>query len=357
MFQLEQVYDALKGRDEFVTKELKDTICFDYIVIKDDSFNDPVHGWIRRNLRGVTFCKHTGNLLSLPFHKFYNINQNEESQFINHKNKRASIYEKVDGSMIHFYRKTDGELVASTCRSPETLQAQQALAFALNDVKLLNFITESIDNNLTPMFEWCAPHNQIVVQYDQPRLVYLMSRFKDNGNYLFETKYEDRVQKYDFKFSDVVLNNNKTNFEGYVCYLEDGNVFKVKTSWYMERHRCVDLLAKPKYKIYECALDGIIDDVISTSPVGHQRIFMDIDSEVKNDLLAERLKLEEEFESLIGRFSDAGVDFRKNFALEAKKSPNFSGLMLIFGGKSPDSVLKKNLLKRYVDKYPMKVLT
>jgi hypothetical protein len=107
MFTLEEACESIQGRKEFVVKETTDTICFDYVIITDDSFDDPQYGWIRRNFRGITFCKNTGKLLSLPFHKCQNVNQNEESQFHLHQHKKASIYEKLDGSMIHFYMKND----------------------------------------------------------------------------------------------------------------------------------------------------------------------------------------------------------------------------------------------------------
>jgi RNA ligase len=357
MFTLKQALEAIEGRQEFVTKELEHTLAFDYVIIKDDSFSDPKFGWIRRNFRGITFCKVTGNLLSLPFPKFFNINQNTESQFILHKNKKATIYEKADGSLIHFYRKMNGELVASTCRSPESLQAKEALDFVNKNQRLLYYILDSIDNGLTPIFEWCAPHNQIVVHYKNARLIYLMSRFRDNGNYLFEEKYEDRVTKFDLSFSEVLNNTNKTEFEGYVCYLEDGNVFKIKTPWYLERHKSVDLLTRPRYKSYEISLDGYMDDVIALSPEGHQTIFREIDNEVKNDILETRLALEKEFEELNAQLNnDCMEDYRKRFALAAKESANFPALMQLLSGKSPDGLIKKKLLGRYIEKYPGRIM-
>lgn len=358
MFTLNQAFEALEGRQEFVIKELEDTIAFDYVVVKDDTFSDPYYGWIRRNFRGITFCKHTGDLLSLPFHKFYNINQNVDSQYSDHKNKRASIYEKVDGSMIHFYKKTNGELVASTCRSPESLQAKEAIVFANTDKLLLHYINESIENGCTPCFEWVAPHNQIVVHYKQPRLIYLMSRKKNSGEYLFEDKYGDKVKKFDISFSSILSHTDVKDFEGYVCYLEDGNVFKIKTPWYLERHRSVDLLTRPKYKIYECALNNILDDIIALSPDGHKEVFREVDREVKDDFLSAKLKIEKEFDNLVSIMGDnLAPDYRKNFALEARKSGNFACMMQLLSGKSPDSLIKKELMKVYVQKYPMKVMS
>lgn len=358
MFTLKDSYDAIKGRNEFVVKELEHTLAFDYIITKDDTFVDAEYGWIRKNFRGVTFCKVTGNLISLPFPKFFNINQTAESQYILHKNKKAVVYEKADGSLIHFYKNYSGDLVASTCRSPESIQAKEALVFANTDKLLLHYINESIENGYTPCFEWCAPHNQIVVHYKQNRLIYLMSRNRATGDYLFEEKYGDKVRKFDISFSDIMNHTNIKDFEGYVCYMEDGNVFKLKTPWYLERHHAVDFLTKPKYKIYESALDNILDDVISLCPEEHKVIFREIDREVKEDILKERKLLDAEFEDLQKKLGDnMSSDYRKRFALEAKKSANFSALMQILSGKSPDNLIKKGLLEKYTEKYPLRVMT
>ena len=88
MFTLKEAYAAFADRTEFVVKQTENTICFDYIVVLSDSFasenaseDAKRKAWIRRNMRGVTFCRHTEELLSLPLHKFYNLNQNLESSY------------------------------------------------------------------------------------------------------------------------------------------------------------------------------------------------------------------------------------------------------------------------------------
>lgn len=355
MFTLDQAYEAVKGRTEFAIKESQDTVCFDYIIILNDSFNDSTHGWIRRNFRGITFCKKTSKVLSLPFHKFYNINQNEESQFIYHKHKKANIYEKLDGSMIHFYRKENGELVASTCRSSENIQSRDAMSFARSN--FIYQINESIDAGLTPIFEWCSPENQIICYYGISRLVYLMSRCRSTGKYIYELKYADRSAVYEMPFSEIIDHRDKSEFEGYVCYLDDGNVFKVKTPWYLERHRIFDILNRPKYKICELALSNSIDDILSVSTDVCKKILIEVDDEVKNDLLNAKISLEEEFDAIVLQLADICVsDYRKNFAMIAKNSLNFPALMLLLSGKSPDPVIKKNLIQMYTKKYPSRAI-
>jgi T4 RnlA family RNA ligase len=363
MFTLEEAQFAVLGRTEFAVKELPDTIAYDYIVILEDTFTEQTRlGWIRRNFRGVTFCKHTGKMLSLPFHKFYNVNQNEESRFDIHKDKDATIYEKLDGSMVHFYIKSNGDLVASTCRSPESIQAKEALAFAKANKTLEKAIIDSINDGFTPIFEWVAPHNQIVVVYSNCRLVYLMSRERNTGKYFYEEKYQDKAQKYNFKFSDIFNHVDKHEFEGYVCHLND-DIFKVKTPWYLERHRAVDALMKPLYKLYEVALDGLMDDLIATAPDNHKEKLKAIYSEVQHDILKERVTIDAEFDSIVNslggdhasKYTDK--DYRKTFVEVAKKGNNFSCMMQLFQGRDPKELISKKLLEKYTQLYPTKLMS
>lgn len=351
MITLDQAYEALQGRKEFVTTETDKTISFDYIIIMDDSFNDSKYGLIRRNFRGITFDKN-GKLLSLPFPKFFNINQNAESQFVDHKHKNAVVYEKADGTMIHCYL-LDGKIVASTCRSASNIQSRDALNFLNADNLLQNKILESIDAGYTPIFEWVAPHNQVVVWYEQPRLIYLMSRHRESGSYLFEEKYEDGVIRYDVKFGDILNSVSGENFEGYVCHLEDGNIFKVKTPWYLLRHKSVDLISKPKYKIYEVALNGYLDDVMSLAPATHLEIYKSVQKEVDTDLLACKIDLERVFNEALKQCGDMNdIGYRKRFVELVKGSDNFSAYMMLLSGKSADGILKKRLLEKYEELYP-----
>jgi len=357
MFTLEEAFKAVQGRKEFVVKETTDTICFDYVIITDDSFDDPQYGWIRRNFRGITFCKRTGRLLSLPFHKFYNVGQNEESQFQLHQHKKASIYEKLDGSMIHFYKKIDEELVASTCRSPENVQSKDALEFAKSDKILLANILSTIDNDMTPIFEWVAPHNQIVCYYQEPRLVYLCSRDKKSGQYIFENNYTDRAAKIDIPFSDILKHKTIKNMEGFVCHLECGTLLKVKTEWYLERHHAVDLLTRPKYKAYEIALNNLIDDVIGLAGISYRDILRDIKKEVDDDIIHSRRLLENMFQDLYKQVeNDAPENRRKKFVSLCRDNQGFPALMAMFSKKDPDKFIRKQLLDHYIKKYPERIM-
>lgn len=330
MFTLSDAHEALNGHDEFAVKFYDGKVSFDYIVILPSTFQatteeiktrayllweqagGPVENsdkfWLqaeqdvirfaklRRQFRGVTFDVATGEMISLPLHKFFNVNQIAETQYDLIKDRDAVIYEKLDGTMIHFFVH-NGKLEAATCRSTQHPLAAEALALSKAN-RIDSLILESINNGLTPIFEYVAPTNQIVVQYRKPRLVHLISRERKTGRYIFEEKYVDRAKKFEFKFGDVFNNLDHTEFEGYVCHLPD-MVVKAKTPWYMERHRAVDALMKPAYKLYQIVFDGFMDDFIAIATEPYKPALREIYDKAQNDLLVEKRKIEEQFAELL----------------------------------------------------------
>ena len=367
MFSFDEIQDALADRKEFKATEANGAISFDYNIALPDTFlgNDD-KAWVRRNLRGITFCANTKQLLSLPFHKFFNVNENAQSQYNLHKNKSARIYEKCDGTMIHFFKTVDGHLFASTCRSSNTPQAQYALQIANSDSNFLANISASIDAGNTPMFEYVGPENQIVVQYSSSKLIYLCSRNRSMGNYIFEESFNQRAKCFDIKFSDIFNFCDQENFEGYVCYLEDGNIFKVKTPWYLERHRCIDVLMKPAYKIYEIALNGIMDDVLAKIDEKYKKVLLQILQTTQQDLMQNVFDLEKKFSEAIKQvqfscgvekwdFTDA--EAKKSFVLFCQKNYNdlMPEFMQLYKGASCESLIKKKLIKKYQELHNYKI--
>lgn len=357
MFDLNKALEALQDKKEFAVIENNDTVVIDYIVIAPDTFGNDEYGKIRKNFRGIVFNKNNGEIISLPFHKFFNLNQTEDTQFNLHKDKKAVVYEKLDGSMVHFYRMPDGAVTASTCRSTTSTQAIDAKRFAFDNPHLLQKIVESIDRGFTPLFEWVAPHNQIVCYYKEPRLVYLNSRNRTDGSYLFEEKYSDKAYRYDINFSDILNNVDEPGIEGYVCHLSCGNIIKVKTPWYLTRHRVVDVMMSPKYKIMDLALEGCLDDVIPNAPDNHRAILEKIDSEVRYDILTMHEALTNEFKELTKDIDMSDrPSLKKEIAMICKSSPNFSAMMMIHDNKDPKPFIRKRLYEKYKSLYSERLI-
>jgi len=396
MFTLPESYNALRHRDEFAVKQYNGLICLDYNVCRSGTFDSTEEevathatylaglsdvqpesvrsqaeaevsrfAQLRRNFRGVTFDEVSGQIVSLPLHKFFNLNQTAETQFHDLQHLDAVIYEKLDGSMIHFFiHPKTGDLQAATCRSTETPQAQVALQIAKSDPVLTKMIEEVIVDGWTPIFEFVAAHNQIVVYYPRPRLVYLVSRNRNTGQYCFHQQFPDKASRFEFRFADILDYLNKKEFEGYVCHLSNDMFVKAKTPWYLERHRVVDVLMRPAYKLYQVVFDGIMDDLLASSPDRYKPVLQKIYEEAQRDLLNEQRRVESLFVQMMGpdvplavRKADRAL--RKFFVEKVKREApdDFSELMTVYSGNNPQGGIKDKLMEVYRVKYPNRVLS
>jgi len=209
----------------------------------------------------------------------------------------------------------------------------------------------------TPIFEFVAPHNQIVVEYPRPRLVYLHSRCRATGEYSYYPRYPDAAQQYDFAFADLFGHLDKEEFEGYVVVLENGLWVKAKCNWYLERHRAVDALMRPAYRLYEVVFDDLMDDLIAKAPDRHKEKLREIYTEAQLDLLHETKRVRETAASimLVAGVGDPPPDkLRKDYAWFAKNEyPQiFGSLMTAFDKRSVEEGIKTRLLEGYKLKYP-----
>ena len=72
---------------------------------------------LRRECRGLLVCSQTGQVLRQPFHKFFNINEAEETsqdiistrlvENLDDKNNTTTILEKIDGSLVSPFQLND----------------------------------------------------------------------------------------------------------------------------------------------------------------------------------------------------------------------------------------------------------
>ena len=96
MFKLDDAMRALEGREEFAVKRRDGFVIVNYLVQIPDSFEG-----IRANFRGVTFNEASGEIVSLPLHKFFNVNQKPDTQIGLIGHLPCTVYEKHDGTMCH----------------------------------------------------------------------------------------------------------------------------------------------------------------------------------------------------------------------------------------------------------------
>jgi RNA ligase len=274
---IQQVKQAITGCEEFIVAERDFYDVVNYVVQKSDTFQkvETENDAIKRECRGLIFDKQ-GNLISRPFHKFFNFGEkvyDGEPDI----SKPHVILKKLDGSMIRPVEVENGtfEYKGKTfslfTKMGNTDVSKQAEKFIKGKEGYFKLIVACLKNGSTPIFEWTAPYNRIVINYEKEQLTLLAIRFNENGKYL---KMDDVkkvvgklnipvVESYPGNISSVrqFLGDIKENEEeGFVIRFDDGHMVKVKTEWYVAKHKAKDKMLFEK-DVISMIVNETVDDI------------------------------------------------------------------------------------------------
>jgi len=141
----------IQDKTEFVHKIKDGYQVIDYQI--SPQFEDK----IQRECRGIKFDA-SGYLIARPFHKFYNLNEAEETQQNNIDwTKKHRIFEKLDGSMVHFAN-LNQEFVPMT-RMGYTWISEQVESYLSCKPQPRQLAKELDYQGITALFEWISPNN------------------------------------------------------------------------------------------------------------------------------------------------------------------------------------------------------
>lgn len=268
---IDDVLPHIKGWDEIVVGEKEDFTWIDYVVDTGETFSRKHQGWeMRRECRGLIFNKH-GRIVSRPFHKFFNVNQLEETQAnLIDMSRDHTIMVKEDGSMVRPFM-IDGEIRWGTRKGESDTIASLRKDFPYHFDKMSGWgepISSVCNSQLTPIFEYVGPNNKHVVSYDNPRLILLALRDNYTGRY-YNIHHDPFYKKFDL----VPLLESPHNIDEFLetirvlkgsegAVITFGNeYYKVKAEDYVLKHRARDAVAKKRH-IWTMILDGTLDDFI-----------------------------------------------------------------------------------------------
>lgn len=182
---IDDVLPYVKDREEFVVAERDFGTVINYAVSTPDTFKmsdfNDLSGAIRRECRGIKFYP-DGKIASRLFHKFFNLFEKEETQLHNlDMNKKHSILEKLDGSMLHpMIVNNEIRWMTKMGITDISLKAEE---YINNNNKYNKFAEWCIENNMTPIFEYTSPNNRIVIPYEEDNLTLLAVRNNYTGEY------------------------------------------------------------------------------------------------------------------------------------------------------------------------------
>lgn len=195
---ISDVLPAIEDSPEFFVAERDGYKVINYQVSMTDTFPPvnsttisgiPVTNFnakIRRECRGIIFDSFTGDIVRRPYHKFFNVNEREETQshLIDLSNPHV-ILEKLDGSMIVPFIDTNSKLVWGTKMVAQDFHQMIEHFVKSSDIDYEGFCLNLINSGYSPIFEWTHPQKRIVIDYGkEPTLILTAVRHMITGNYL-----------------------------------------------------------------------------------------------------------------------------------------------------------------------------
>jgi T4 RnlA family RNA ligase len=303
-------------------------------------------------------------LASLPFSKFFNHNENPFTMDPDWSSVVA-VEDKMDGSLmstyLHFPSALEGTVMLKSKGSTQSPQCQDAVAWLSleENEDFREDLLNAVHNRWTVIMEWTSPNNRIVLGYDKPGLTVLAVRANYNGEYITRDEFvnwnemqerwvADYMPYVEKEYGDVenfvdsII--DKENIEGYVLTLESGQRIKLKTQWYLTRHRTKDSVNCPR-RLFEAVLDEATDDL--------RTLFFDDPTALKmiNDMEKFAEGLYNHLVDQVERFYERNKHMeRKEYAILGQKEltrPEFGLAMMKYTGKSVD--YKASLKKRWRD--------
>ena len=335
---IEDVLPHIDGRSDFIHVERDGYSVIDYVYVLPDSFAHPA----RVECRGIKFAP-DGSVLARPLHKFRNIGEAECTQPNKLDFSRPhTIMEKLDGSMIHTAVIDENPVFMTRMgRTDHARIAERHLSPALREWCLKN-------QEVTPIFEWTAPDNRIVVRYDESALTLLAARCNTTGAYMNAAEVADAtgvplVRHFEPCHSSAAefleFAREVQGSEGFVVRLESGVWVKAKGDDYVLKHRAKDSILQEK-NILSLVLTGGLDDVLPLLDEADAQSARDYASQVEAGILASA----DEISSLVAANDSIG---QKEFALSVAASlPRQirSLAFLVRGGADPKEAVRAAII-------------
>ena len=270
------VLPAIEGRDEFTVAVKEGYTVINYNVMMADTFDCN----IRRECRGIIFDNATGDIIRRPFHKFFNVNEREETQdHVVELSQDHAILEKLDGSMIAPFI-VNGEMIWGT-KMGATDVAKPVEKFVEAHSEYRIYAKFMLSRGYTPIFEWCSRKQRIVLDYSEDQLILTAVRDLVSGRYMSRDLMMINAENYNIPVVrqwDVGLEmDNKTmksfvsyvrdleDLEGFVVRFDDGHMIKLKCDWYVQIHKAKEAILQDR-NIVELILDDKLDDIKAHLP-------------------------------------------------------------------------------------------
>lgn len=264
---IEHIRDVLphvEGRRDFAIVRKDGYTVIDYLYVGEDTFDHRA----RLECRGLKFDA-DGPILARPFQKFFNLGERAGSCMSDlDLSSPHIVMDKRDGSMVH-PAILDGETVFMT------RMGRTDVARACEEIHLTEQFKRAfallLAGCFTPILEWTAPQNRIVIPYAESQLTLLAVRHNVSGAYVdrrllptiagaLGVPLVSTIER-DGRPPDPREARSLTGVEGYVVLFPGGHMVKAKAEEYVLKHRAKESVLQEKV-VLQLILRGEIDDVL-----------------------------------------------------------------------------------------------
>jgi RNA ligase len=254
---------------------------------------DYARATVLREARGLIFCSKTGELLSRPFHKFFNLGEREDAMEID-LSKPHVIMEKLDGSMIRPIRLASGIRWGTKMGVTDVaMQAEEFVAKNPHYQKFADAVLCDPRYSYTPIFEWCSRQQRIVIDYPEDKLVLLAMREYMSRKGLIAlgklwnipvVNVLDMTDPVPSQEELVEMIRGMSDMEGVVVQFANGHMVKIKADQYVALHRAKSLLENER-DVVGLVLDEKTDDLMPLLPEPDRKRLDNFSTDVWADIL------------------------------------------------------------------------
>lgn len=211
-----------------------------------------------RAARGLVMDE-TGRIVSLPFPKFFNLDEHSEETLTEYKDTRYIIQEKLDGSLITLSNDPEHGLIVASRGSFDSWHAKQAQRIVQEEKYIF-------PQGFTYIFELIGRENQIVINYDcELKFIILgvIDPVKGEESRLPHDLLAESIgmpgDQIPEGWGNIPINEIKDqipdNYEGVVIVFEDRFRVKVKSDQYVYLHRLISGLNRRT--VWEAMKEGV----------------------------------------------------------------------------------------------------
>lgn len=300
----------------YVAFNYADKFFFDSINKEYADNQKPKWSMQMRMSRGITFDTQTGDVVSFPYEKFFNMNEYIDGDLAGLAKKVATqkyiATEKVDGILIHaFYDKHNDSVRLGT----RAMLDPDGKGFIDTAEKLMKRggryedIKNHLRNGNSMVLELIDPKYRVVIGYGNKSALVLhgvrdlksskMMEFEDTRAFAKNMGLDSVNGRQFSSFEELsdFQKKSKEDVEGFVLRFEDGSMIKAKTEAYFDKLKGLKALSYPK--IADSILAGDDWNMFKYEKIRSEELF-----DVADKYRADIMKQSDKFNKFLTGFTD-----------------------------------------------------